>query len=166
MTYARRHLPVRQANPDKVPVLFVYQGVRYIGWQMRGALPVLFNCELRDLPGLGASLMPEVLDEPRVPSIPANRPLSPAIGTLIVRKNTQWIGIKVIVFLGDNKEIGRLGTSFTKEFILQAGHVRLEAKGFSCCRSAPLDLDIAPNSQTLIEVQLDFWTNTLRLVKV
>ena len=57
-------LAVRQANPDKVPVLFVHQGVRYIGWQMRGALPVLFNCELRDLPGLGASLTPEVWDQP------------------------------------------------------------------------------------------------------
>ena len=68
-----QHLAVRQANPDKVPVLFVHQGVRYIGWQMRGALPVLFNCELRDLPGLGASLMPEVLDEPRVPPIRASQ---------------------------------------------------------------------------------------------
>jgi formylglycine-generating enzyme required for sulfatase activity len=59
-----QHLAVRQVNPDKVPVLFVHQGVRYIGWQMRGALPVLFNCGLRDLPGLGASLTPEVWEKP------------------------------------------------------------------------------------------------------
>jgi len=69
-----QHLAVRHANPDKAPVLFVHQGVRYIGWQMRGALPVLFNCELRDLPGLGASLTPEVLDTPHVSRIPAERP--------------------------------------------------------------------------------------------
>ncbi len=59
-----QHLAVHQTNPDKVPVLFMHQGLRYIGWQMRGALPVLFNCELRDLPGLGASLTPEVWDQP------------------------------------------------------------------------------------------------------
>ncbi len=70
-------LAVRHANPDKAPVLFVHQGVRYIGWQMRGALPVLFNCELRDLPGLGASLTPEVLDKLPVSSLQANR-LRPA----------------------------------------------------------------------------------------
>jgi formylglycine-generating enzyme required for sulfatase activity len=69
-----QHLAVRQVNPDKVPVLFMHQGVRYIGWQMRGALPVLFNCELRDLPGLGASLTPEALDKPRVASLQANQP--------------------------------------------------------------------------------------------
>ncbi len=62
-----QHLAVRQANPDKVPVLFVHQGVRYIGWQMRGALPVLFNCELRDLPGLGASLTPDVSGQTACP---------------------------------------------------------------------------------------------------
>jgi hypothetical protein len=67
-----QHLAVRQANPDKVPVLFVHQGVRYIGWQMRGALPVLFNCELADLPGLGASLTPEVAGTLHFPSIQAN----------------------------------------------------------------------------------------------
>jgi hypothetical protein len=69
-----QHLAVRQANPDKVPVLFVHQGVRYIGWQMRGALPVLFNCELADLPGLGASLTPEVAGTLHFPSIQANWP--------------------------------------------------------------------------------------------
>ena len=57
-------LAVRHANPDKVPVLFVHLGVRYIGWQMRGALPMLFNCELHDLPGLGASLTQEVWEKP------------------------------------------------------------------------------------------------------
>ena len=66
-----QHLAVRPANPDKVPVLFMLQGMHFIGWQMRGVLPVLFDCELHDLPGLGASLRPEVLDIQAVPPIPA-----------------------------------------------------------------------------------------------
>ncbi|MGO9485536.1 MAG: formylglycine-generating enzyme family protein [Rhodomicrobium sp.] len=77
-------LAVRHANPDKVPVLFVHNGVRYIGWQMRGALPMLFNCELRDLPGLGASLTPEVWDQPpQIMPKPARKlpedPLTPTL---------------------------------------------------------------------------------------
>jgi hypothetical protein len=60
-----QHLAARPANPDKVPVLFEHQGMRFVGWQMRGALPMLFNCELRDLPGLGTSLVPEARDVPR-----------------------------------------------------------------------------------------------------
>jgi hypothetical protein len=46
------HLATQPSNPDMVPVMFAHGGVRYIGWQMRGTLPILFNCELRDLPGL------------------------------------------------------------------------------------------------------------------
>jgi hypothetical protein len=40
------------ANPDKVPVMFLFEGVRYVGWQKRDVLPFLLNCELHDLPGL------------------------------------------------------------------------------------------------------------------
>ncbi len=161
-----QHLAVRQANPDKVPVLFVHQGVRYIGWQMRGALPVLFNCELRDLPGLGAPLAPEVREKPRAVSIQANQPLSPspATGTLIVSKI--GIGKNIIVLLGNSEEIGRLGTSFTKEFKLQAGHVRLVVKSFGFFRSNPLDLYIEPNSRTSIEIRLNSWNTKLLLVRV
>lgn len=61
-----QHLAARPTNPDKVPVLFEHNGMRFVGWQMRGALPMLFNCELRDLPGLGASLVPEAREVPRV----------------------------------------------------------------------------------------------------
>jgi hypothetical protein len=39
-------------NPDKVPVMFLFEGVRYVGWQKRDVLPFLLNCELHDLPGL------------------------------------------------------------------------------------------------------------------
>jgi hypothetical protein len=39
-------------NPDKVPVMFMFEGTRYVGWQKRDVLPFLLNCELHDLPGL------------------------------------------------------------------------------------------------------------------
>ncbi len=73
-----QHFAVRPSNPDKVPVLFEHNGVRYIGWQMRGALPQLFNCELHDLPGLGTSLIPNRPSiKPPSPPIEITRPLTP-----------------------------------------------------------------------------------------
>jgi hypothetical protein len=33
-------------NPNMVPVLFTLQSRYYVGWQLRGVLPILFNCEL------------------------------------------------------------------------------------------------------------------------
>jgi hypothetical protein len=37
------------ANSDMVPVLFNHAGMQYLGWQMRGTLPILFNCEYDEL---------------------------------------------------------------------------------------------------------------------
>ncbi len=39
---ARAKLPT---DPDMVPILFEDQGILYMGWQKRGALPTLFDCE-------------------------------------------------------------------------------------------------------------------------
>jgi len=36
-------------DPTMVPVMFEHGGTRYIGWQKKGTLPILFNCELHDL---------------------------------------------------------------------------------------------------------------------
>lgn len=38
----------RPSNPDLVPILFTDAGRPYVGWQMRGALPQLFDCEFRE----------------------------------------------------------------------------------------------------------------------
>ncbi|MEJ2124859.1 MAG: hypothetical protein P8Y47_08625 [Alphaproteobacteria bacterium] len=75
-----QHLAVRPSNPDKAPVLFEHNGVRYIGWQMRGALPQLFDCELHDLPGLGTSLTPST------PSISSMKlpPISNSTGSELI----------------------------------------------------------------------------------
>jgi hypothetical protein len=44
--------PADRARPspdtDHVPILFSDDGRPYIGWQMRGALPILFGCEFED----------------------------------------------------------------------------------------------------------------------
>jgi hypothetical protein len=77
-----QHLAVRHPNPDMVPVLFMHQGERYIGWQMREALPLLFNCELHDLPGLSASRVPLPPPDPPPGPIPSGRRY---IGDLIAR---------------------------------------------------------------------------------
>jgi parallel beta-helix repeat protein len=35
--------------PEGVPVLFEHEGLRYLGWQLRGTLPILFNCRYDEL---------------------------------------------------------------------------------------------------------------------
>ena len=39
-------------NPDMIPILFEHQGLQYIGWQMRGVLPIMFF----SFPRAGASM--------------------------------------------------------------------------------------------------------------
>ncbi|MDM8562312.1 formylglycine-generating enzyme family protein [Candidatus Marithioploca araucensis] len=36
-------------NPDMIPILFEHQGLQYIGWQMRGVLPIMFDCQYDEL---------------------------------------------------------------------------------------------------------------------
>jgi len=57
----------RPTNPDMVPILFEDRGSRYVGWQLAGALPALFNL---DYDSLGTM------------STAANRPMSSAAAEL------------------------------------------------------------------------------------
>ncbi len=41
-------------NPDMIPIVFQHEGMQYIGWQMRGTLPMLFDCTYDEL------LVPEI----------------------------------------------------------------------------------------------------------
>jgi len=45
--------PLNRAHPDpninRVPILFEDSGVPYIGWQLRGTLPILFDCQFNEL---------------------------------------------------------------------------------------------------------------------
>ncbi|KOR27965.1 hypothetical protein TI04_12110, partial [Achromatium sp. WMS2] len=47
--------------PEGVPVQFEHGGVRYMGWQLRGTLPILFDCELHELLGSGASPTTQII---------------------------------------------------------------------------------------------------------
>lgn len=42
-------------NKDMIPILFCYQNRYYIGWQMKGILPLLFDCEYNPESGLWLS---------------------------------------------------------------------------------------------------------------
>ena len=35
----------KSSNPDLIPISFHDNNLQYIGWQTRGALPILFNCQ-------------------------------------------------------------------------------------------------------------------------
>jgi len=37
------------SHADMTPMLFNYDGIQYIGWQMRGTLPILFDCQYDEL---------------------------------------------------------------------------------------------------------------------
>jgi WD40 repeat protein len=39
------NLAILSDHPHKIPVLFTYQGIQYIGWQMSNRLPQLFDCQ-------------------------------------------------------------------------------------------------------------------------
>jgi hypothetical protein len=44
VNFARPHY-----NPNKVPIIFEHQSIRYLGWLKRGLLPVVFDCQFEDL---------------------------------------------------------------------------------------------------------------------
>jgi hypothetical protein len=39
------HRLARPANPDHIPIFFIDNEMCYVGWQMKGSLPFLFNCK-------------------------------------------------------------------------------------------------------------------------
>jgi len=39
----------RPSHPDLVPIMFIHNNLQYIGWQTRGMLPIMFDCELNEL---------------------------------------------------------------------------------------------------------------------
>jgi len=77
----------KPSDPDIIPVIFSESGLYYIGWQMRGALPGLLDCEYKPAvriippapsPGQGTnqlgSIPAQVLDVPTPPENAASDP--------------------------------------------------------------------------------------------
>lgn len=52
-------------DPNKVPIIFEHQSVRYLGWLKRGLLPVVFDCQFEDLP-LNVPQRPEIITPPPI----------------------------------------------------------------------------------------------------
>jgi len=63
-------------RPDWVPIAFFENGVEYVGWQKRGALPQLFDCEFDALGAESAPLGPWAREVGTTPSNPV--PLTPS----------------------------------------------------------------------------------------
>lgn len=51
-------LAAKHHNPDMVPVLFSYNGVYYIGWQMRSTLVSAFDCQYQEFSAPSQSDLP------------------------------------------------------------------------------------------------------------
>ena len=51
------NLCIRPTDPDMLPILFEHNNMRYVGWQLRGTLPMLFDCEYHQL-GVQSYSMP------------------------------------------------------------------------------------------------------------
>ncbi len=68
-------LASRPSNPDLIPIAFEHQNMKYLGWQMRGMLPMMFNCELEQL---WISRPEIILPRPPIPTppIPIDDPIS------------------------------------------------------------------------------------------
>jgi len=93
-------------NPDLVPVVFQHDGSQYIGWQMRGTLPILFDCEYDD------NLV--------VPSAPSGGIIS-AVSRLFSGK------AKTVESNSGNISSNRLkdGSEGPKMVVIPAGHFRM-----------------------------------------
>ena len=61
-------------NPDLVPISFFDGNIQYIGWQTRGALPSLFNCEFETQ---GSLLVPAKKSQPAQKKSPPAMPIQP-----------------------------------------------------------------------------------------
>jgi hypothetical protein len=43
------NLSTQPTNPELIPILFEHNKLQYIGWQLKGTLPILFDCEYHEL---------------------------------------------------------------------------------------------------------------------
>jgi formylglycine-generating enzyme required for sulfatase activity len=60
-------LASRPSNPDLIPIAFEHGTEKYLGWQMLGMLPMMFNCELEQL---WISRPEIILPRPILPEVP------------------------------------------------------------------------------------------------
>lgn len=84
----------RPANPDLVPIIFTDNGVCYIGWQTKGALPLLLNCDYSPdiLEPQRSNLISSIINTPTI--IQNDRPISYKTGTIEIGRTGYIDGLE------------------------------------------------------------------------
>jgi len=116
--------------PEGVPVLFEHQNTRYLGWQLRGTLPILFNCRYDELwvPESGKRT-PQIISSP---STSADWVVSPGskCSTINTALQQAKAGDRIVVKTGLYRE--NLVINKTIELIAEGSPV-IESSGDSHC---------------------------------
>jgi parallel beta-helix repeat protein len=122
--------------PEGVPVLFEIDGAKYLGWQLRGTLPFLFNCRYDDL------WIPSII------SNPISQPISTPQSTtdLIVSPNGKYPTINSALKAAKDGDKIIVKTGLYKESIVLDKTVELIADG------SP----IIESTDDCIEMQTDY----------
>jgi len=107
--------------PEGVPVLFEIDGTKYLGWQLKGTLPSLFNCRYDDL---------WIPPTPSIISNPISQPISTSqIADLIVSPNGNYPTINSALKVARNGDKILVKTGLYKEKIVINKNIELIADG-------------------------------------
>jgi len=108
--------------PEGVPVLFEIDGTKYLGWQLKGTLPFLFNCHYDDL---------WIPPAPSIISNPISQPISTPQTTtdLIVSPNGKYLTINSALKAAKEGDKIIVKTGLYKESIVLDKNIELIADG-------------------------------------
>jgi len=108
--------------PEGVPVLFEIDGMKYLGWQLKGTLPFLFNCRYDDL---------WIPPAPSIISTPISQPISTPQSTtdFIVSPNGQYPTINSALKAAKDGDKIIVKTGLYKESIVLDKNIELIADG-------------------------------------
>jgi parallel beta-helix repeat protein len=108
--------------PEGVPVLFEIDGMKYLGWQLKGTLPFLFNCRYDDL---------WIPPPPSIISNPVSQPISTpqTTGDFIVSPNGQYPTINSALKAAKDGDKIIVKTGLYRESIVLDKTVELIADG-------------------------------------
>jgi parallel beta-helix repeat protein len=108
--------------PEGVPVLFEIDGMKYLGWQLKGTLPFLFNCRYDDL---------WIPPAPSIISNPISQPISTpqTTGDFIVSPNGQYPTINSALKIAKDGDKIIVKTGLYKESIVFDKNIELIADG-------------------------------------
>lgn len=87
------NLAISKFHTDMTPVLFSHEGMPFIGWQMCGVLPQLFDCQYNELwmSNLSNSQLPLVSSDSESESLPENLPRLPQQTICTLQGHKDWV---------------------------------------------------------------------------